>query len=164
MLLRSQDFSEELAHIKALLEGKVLVYTKTGAQSVYPRDTEDKEIKKPFCSSEGQFYIYSFIATFLQKGTVLSNYSIDTVLDRCDQDAVILNELLYLNMRKWKIDPTRLGAFVEVCMDRIESARRRSVDNEERNIVAKGIQEILNMHGSTVQKGPSLLGGFGGKK
>ena len=153
----AQDFSDEIMNIKALLQGKTIQTDPNGHKHlVYPQDEKGNEIIYPFCSPAGQSMILAIVSTILQKGTVLSNYSIDTVLDRCFSDGITLAGTLYINMRIWKIDPSRYETLVMLIMDRIETARRRAVNNEERGFVGKAISVVESMFGRGPSRPPTL--------
>lgn len=138
-----------MLELKALLEGKILMISEepnTGDRWDYPNVIDEEtgdivvdkktnrpmKIVDPFCNIQGQKTILSFASMRLRAGTVLSNYSIETVLDRTFDDANKLALELKLNLRKWNIDPTRWEELHFTIMDRIEAARRRAVNNEER--------------------------------
>lgn len=144
-------YHEEMMRLKARLEGKVLYIDEdTGEQKwdyplEYVRDKDTgqilchkdgkpkvKVIIDPFCNIQGQTTILAFFDERVGPGTILSNYSIETVLNRCYDDAEKLALELKLNLRKWQIDPTRWEELHFSIMDRIEAARRRAVNNKER--------------------------------
>lgn len=154
----AQDFTEEMDYIRAMLEGKQRVVDDKGySRWEYPKDDMGRIIRKPFCNSEGRTWVVNNVGPVLQKGTTLSNYTIDTALDRCDITADVLNEVFYIKMDDWEIDPDKMPQIVDTIMDRVEAARRRAVNNEERGIVAKAISVITNLTGSGVPKPKPLI-------
>jgi len=90
--------------------------------------TKTRPVKKPFCTPEGQREILSFCSSKLTGGTALSNYqSVEHVMSRTLDDGLTLCELMYLNARKWKIDPTRFDSVLSTLTDRIETVRLRAL-------------------------------------
>jgi len=194
-------YSDEIALLKASLEGKVELIDDEGKRTyIYPKQiyvaikgkdtkmvpireelfdrrtmepifdekngrlkTFEVEIKKPMANASGQQWILGFCAQRLGAGTALSNYSIDTALSRTEHDGYCLAQAVYLNVDEWGVDPTLMKSLVFTCLDRIEAARRRAVDNEERKGTTQG-QTVQTMITSMPRSGglPSI-GNFGQK-
>lgn len=155
----AQDYSMEIRYITALCEGKTSYIADDGSIKFdFPKDETGKYIKAPFCNAEGRAWIVGFVAPFLQKGTTLSSYSIETALDRCDITAETLNETLEMNMRTWAIDGSKLGATVDMIMDRIEAAKRRAVNDAERGFVGKAVSIIEQITGGLRQQNQGIGG------
>lgn len=172
--LAAQDYTPEIDVIKGLLEGKIQTLKPDGSRVwEYPRLWVPKadhpkggswfEVVEPVCTPEGQREILSFVSARLQVGTVLSNMTAERMLFITEQDLYVLWKMCYLNMRRWQIDPTRFKSLIITLGDRIEMARRRAVDNEERGIVGKVVSVFQSISGNSNQQGkfPSISGMYG---
>lgn len=170
--LAVQDYQSEIAFIKGLLEGKGQTFHNDGTMTweyptVWrPMPTEENPLDgkwvsaiEPVCTPQGQREILSWIAVRLQPGTVLSNMSAQRMLYITEQDLYTIWRMMFLNMDLWQIDPTRFEALIMTLGDRVEQARRRSVDNEERGIVGKVVSVFQSISGNQQKPGlPSISG------
>lgn len=158
-----QKFEEELLAIKSDLAGRdVVINQRTGKKelSQFPKKNDDGTPMTPFCNAEGQHELYHFADERLKPTTPLSNITVERVFELMKADHIILFRLVYQNFDKWKCDAGRWETIHYNILEPIEHARRRGIDNAERDWVSK-ITNFIYRLSSGGQPSRGNSGGFG---
>jgi hypothetical protein len=151
-----ETFDDDLLAFSARLEGKEVAYDEKGNK--YLKAVLDKNGVpiKPFCNSTGRHELFSFLNTRLKPSMPLTNLDERRFYELMKHDHKELAVTVYLNGDEWEIDDDRWEEIHFTMLDMIENARRRAIDNEERNWVPK----MLNIIQSSSSEKPKASGGL----
>ena len=115
MIKDQLSLSDELEMIEHLLRGEVLTDIGNGMRDWKP----PKDISNIILTEHGIYLIMNTIMFYLNKNTLLSNYSEDIINEKMEDFAEALNDTVFMEYEKVFVQPT-FQECKQVLLDRIE--------------------------------------------
>jgi len=95
---------------------------------------------EPYMSKEGAATVVTYLRSFLEKAIILScrtERDIMTAMRRIHGD---LTNLLYVNMKRWNVNPTKASTIVTMCTQLAYSCLMRALNGGERKLLGETVE------------------------